>query len=373
MSLNFPGGPGDLQKLRLPLVGLAHSNVAVSTTFADLSEVLAWSFKWLALGQDPSRRHDDGLLDRQREKMVGQRLGVRGCLGEVRGDRKFLEELFGFPGWNTNLGTCWLCKGTLGTLRDVGRHARWRKERRTFGKFLEYSVQSGVPISPLFGAPWLTHTRFRIDWLHCADTGAPVDFVGGAFWHVVKSPSYLPSASRNARGSRALDAHSAAVQHRHGRSSTNTVLTMIRKNGHSKPKPKCSAAVYRKTRSVCGDRALHLLERRRGGRSDRSRSTAFAQLLSEGSIFQSDVLLTSSPRFAAQMVALETVDPSGWCVKPKLHLFLELCSSRARPTLFWNYRDEDFGGSSSARNIKESFGALCYATFACTPTVTCRG
>ena len=162
MSLNFFGGPGDWQNLRLLLVGLTHSNVAVFDTFEDLSEVSAWSFKWLAICQYPSHRHDDGLLDRQRENMAGQRLGVRGCLGEVRGDWKFFKELFGLPGWKTNLGTCWLCKGTPGTLRDVGLHARWGKERRTFGELLEYIVQSGVPISPVFGAPWLTHTCFRI-------------------------------------------------------------------------------------------------------------------------------------------------------------------------------------------------------------------
>ena len=44
------------------------------------------------------------------------------------------------------------------------------------------------------------------------------------------------------------------------------VLAMIRKNGLSKPKLRCSAAV-------------HLVERRRGGRSDQNSSTASAQLL----------------------------------------------------------------------------------------------
>ena len=30
---------------------------------------------------------------------------------------------------------------------------------------------------------------------------------------------------------------------------------------------------------------------------------------------------------------------------PKMHLFLELCSAGTEPQKFWNYRDEDFGGS----------------------------
>ena len=48
--------------------------------------------------------------------------------------------------------------------------------------------------------------------------------------------------------------------------------------------------------------------------------------------------------------------------KPKLHLFLELCSSRARPALFWNYRDEDFGGSCAALSRRRRGPLQAHAT-----------
>ena len=50
-------------------------------------------------------------------------------------------------------------------------------------------------------------------------------------------------------------------------------------------------------------------------------------------------------KFAQQLVALESVDPACWGLKPKLHLWLELCASGTSPSLFWTYRDEDFEGT----------------------------
>ena len=41
-----------------------------------------------------------------------------------------------------------------------------------------------------------------------------------------------------------------------------------------------------------------------------------------------------------------------------MHLFLELCSSGTEPQKFWNYRDEDFGGSV-ARLARRRGGMLC--------------
>ena len=67
--------------------------------------------------------------------------------------------------------------------------------------------------------------------------------------------------------------------------------------------------------------------------------------LSSGSVFAKDVLRGSSVKFTQQLVALESVDPGCWGLKPTLHLWLELCASGASPSLFWTYRDEDFGGT----------------------------
>jgi hypothetical protein len=70
--------------------------------------------------------------------------------------------------------------------------------------------------------------------------------------------------------------------------------------------------------------------------------------LSNDSVFARDVLKEHSIKFAAQVVALEAVHADEatpqWKVKPKLHLFLELCSDGSEPAKIWNYRDEDWGG-----------------------------
>ena len=69
--------------------------------------------------------------------------------------------------------------------------------------------------------------------------------------------------------------------------------------------------------------------------------------LSSESFFAADVLKESSVKFAVQLVALTDWfgADSGWTLKPKLHLFLELCSEGSKPATFWCYRDEDYGGS----------------------------
>ena len=70
------------------------------------------------------------------------------------------------------------------------------------------------------------------------------------------------------------------------------------------------------------------------------------QSLSKDSVFSKEVLESSSILFAQQYVALsEKSNGVDWRVKPKMHMFLELCAEGSRPNLFWTYRDEDYGGS----------------------------
>ena len=74
--------------------------------------------------------------------------------------------------------------------------------------------------------------------------------------------------------------------------------------------------------------------------------------LSHDSIFAADALKENSVRFALQYVALELYanHPKNWRIKPKLHLFLHMCSEGSRPSCCWTYRDEDWGGSVSSRS-----------------------
>ena len=73
--------------------------------------------------------------------------------------------------------------------------------------------------------------------------------------------------------------------------------------------------------------------------------------LSKRSIFFNDVAREESTKFALRYVALHDIlnskDNRAWRIKPKLHMFLHICSDGGKPSLCWNYRDEDWGGSVS--------------------------
>ena len=66
-----------------------------------------------------------------------------------------------------------------------------------------------------------------------------------------------------------------------------------------------------------------------------------------GALYRKEVFEESSRLFAQQYYALFLAVGNGvaWRVKPKMHLFLELCSEDTQPNLFWTYRDEDFAGT----------------------------
>ena len=70
------------------------------------------------------------------------------------------------------------------------------------------------------------------------------------------------------------------------------------------------------------------------------------EALSDTAMFRKEFMLESSRSSALQYEALrDNAQDPNWRIKPKMHLFLEMCSEDCRPNLFWTYRDEDFGGS----------------------------
>ena len=76
-------------------------------------------------------------------------------------------------------------------------------------------------------------------------------------------------------------------------------------------------------------------------------SNCYDSLRDSSRPFCHEALHNSSKIFAIQYNALHEAFGSGvpWRPMPKMHIFLELCSSGTEPQKFWNYRDEDFGGS----------------------------
>ena len=98
--------------------------------------------------------------------------------------------------------------------------------------------------------------------------------------------------------------------------------------------------------------------------------------LSDNRPFAKDILQEYSVKFAETASALQDALPSHFKVKPKLHMFLELCFGGGEPAKHWNYRDEDFGGTVSAfarrrgqvRSLK-AFSSACIAKFCGQPII----
>jgi hypothetical protein len=187
-----------------------------------------------------------------------------------------------------------------------------------------------------------------VDWLHSADQGVAADFFGNLLCHLVDK--HMPGNTLVLRCA-ALWQEIQGLYEDLGITDRlqNLTIGMLRKSGKS-PKLRASAA---QTRALIG--CAHRLATRLLDPADpleQAMLVAATSLnecyscLAGDSIFWEDLLPLHSRLFAAQLVALEACgDGTKWKVKPKLHLFLEMCSEGSKPSLVWTYRDEDFGGS----------------------------
>ncbi len=76
-------------------------------------------------------------------------------------------------------------------------------------------------------------------------------------------------------------------------------------------------------------------------------------------------LKTHCRKFCMLLVSLESHanDASKWAVKPKLHMFQELCETmNSCPSLTWTYRDEDAGGGIMQVGRRRGGSNNCWAT-----------
>ena len=177
--------------------------------------------------------------------------------------------------------------------------------------------------------------------------------------------TYVPGTNRRERCS-ALGERTQGFYHQRQVTDrlSNLTVTMIKKNCTSKPKLRCSAAECRALVPFLVELAESVLS---DDLLDEPVTVAARSLLdcymalSSDSVFAEDVLRGSSEKFTQKLVALESVDPGCWSLKPKLHIWLELCASGASPSLFWTYRDEDFGGTCAlGTQERRAFEPRCH-------------
>ena len=350
-SLSVPGfHSGAFMNMRIPLFALDHKHVVKGATLDDLMEVLAWSFTCLALGKYPVARHDNSPFnssDRSRLKQAGSSINLHGILVECRGDWKQLKDVFRFPQFNENAGICWLCTCTPQMWRLVGEEAPWRHNRLDHWAFLERLRAQGLEASPLFACPGLETSCFKPDWLHVVDLGVACDFLGNVLLLLSKK---FTGATHKARVG-AMWQHiqgwytDQAVENR----LDNLYPTMLQAKASNPPKLRAKAAQARGLVPYASFAAAELLE---SGPVDALAASMATELAAcyeclSPTKFDHEVLAFHCRRYCHLAVEMESQhDGVSWRLKPKVHLFQELCEFHVDcPSLFWTYRDEDFGGS----------------------------
>jgi hypothetical protein len=219
-------------------------------------------------------------------------------------------------------------------------------------------------MSPIFSVPHFKADIFQIDWLHTADLGVTANFLGNLF---LEALSKYPGRSQKEQCSALfVDVVKYYKDNQITSRLDNLYPSMICQSG-KQPKLRGKAAECRYL--VPFAKLLvtnHFSDENVYEKTIKQATFALNKCYDCLSMhrFSAEVLANSSKEFALLSCALEKhAQSKRWRVKPKLHLFQEMCEcSDSQPSTCWTYRDEDFGGSmastSRKRGGKTSPGSL---------------
>ena len=359
--------PGLQSSMRVPIACINKKFMHTRNTIDDCMKVVAWSLKALAMGQMPEFGPDGEKLSGKRGKSAGQPL-PKAALCEVRADWAFYKATFRFPQHNELGGICFRCRCTPAEIRDVASTAAWRANRLTHWQLLERMVLSGESISPLFSAPYIRSDIFAIDWLHCADHGVTKDLLGALFRHC------LPKFPGNNNAARCQELFKDIQAYYRSKPSDelpgrldNLTLSML----GSPSKPPTLRSKAGEARALV-PYALQLAVSKLDANNELDKTilvcaqhlnACYENLSPEK--FQAEHLKINCRKYCTLLVALESSvnDSSRWHVKPKLHMFQELCETMdSCPSLTWTYRDEDAGGGLMQVGRRRGGSNNCWAT-----------
>lgn len=354
-SLNLPCGHVGM---RIPFTSVQKNHLVKHDTFNAILEVLAWSLKHLALGIHPTCRHDGGPFgpgEHFRSSFGMHFKPAKALLVEVRADWVALKQVFQFPQQNENAGICWMCSATPQSFRDCKESAAWRHARLTAMSFhLQLKLQGKQ--CPLWSVPGVSCSIVVVDWLHCADLGVTADIMGNILLELVE---LFPGSDRNVK----MKALWKEIQAEYGRQSIpmgNRFPTLRLRSFWSagkSPKLKGKAAHIRYVVPVMAVVVNQfMLAEDQHTRTVVSCMNHLAKCYGFLQNFDPAELDASARKLALLYVSLEKEQQDAgiqkrWKVKPKLHMFLELCGhiclqrQRGNPRNFWTYADESHGGS----------------------------
>lgn len=238
-------------------------------------------------------------------------------------------------------------------MSDVGSDARWRKPEARYdhSQFLLHLRTQNRKLSPIWSIPWICKDIFRRDWLHCSDQGICPDFLGNLFKHVrTKMPGRNIKMRTQSLNSR-MQAYYSAYDIK---DKLPRLTPQMIQQSKKPPKLRGSAACCRALVPFAARIARTEL--------DRNNAKELAMISAAESLQRCYECLAPDPArpegflkqhsilFAQQYKALSlhAANDLDWRMKPKFHIWLELCSENSCPSRFWCYRDEDYGGTVAA-------------------------
>ena len=211
-------------------------------------------------------------------------------------------------------------------------------------------IERGIPVTPLFQAPFVTTKTFRRDWLHSVDLGIAADFLGSLFRHLIVR--HMPGNNRTVKTAalwdRILDFYEAhGTQDRLRTLVWNGIQASAKKPPKLKGNAACVKALVPFARTISAELFLDA-----NNEEENAMKEAAVQLdttyrcLRSDDIFWKDVCFEAGVKFC-QLVAALAANNNGvfFRVKPKMHMFLEMLLQGSKVCMSWTYRDEDYGGT----------------------------
>ena len=214
-------------------------------------------------------------------------------------------------------------------------------------QLMKRMLDKQLPLSPLFSAPCFKSSCFLVDWLHCADLGITADWLAGLFLYV------LPKLQGQNQGQR-ISTLWRLVQDFYKETKVTSKLDMLTaamiKRPKKSPKLRAKAAEARALVPFgleLANKYLTSTEEENTVRLAMQHLFNCYEMLSP-TTFCAERMAFQSKQFCLLYCALEQLQPHLFHIMPKLHLWQELTQmSRSCPSLFWTYRDEEFGGTAA--------------------------
>jgi len=246
--------------------------------------------------------------------------------------------------------------------RRTGLDAKWRRSRQTTRTFFQKLAAMGMRPSPLFHSPGLTLDHLVLDWLHIVDLGIAQDIAGNVFAMCIGQWGMAGSNKEIRLTVLWLKLRAWYKEHKIPVRLDNLTQEMFQKSSSKPPKLKAKGGETRQLIPFLAE-----LTREMAPKSETWAMVARLchELLECAKIgatspFEPDRMAAASRRLCSLWAALRSAqriagNDAAWTMKPKLHMFQELCEYKCltfgSPELFWCYVDESWCGfwSKSAK------------------------